>query len=139
MFGMILGFLLNVFPKLAEKFFDYQVKKATTEAEAFKSAGGLDLEAFKAHLQANLDNNRLKLAQNSWWGAKLIILLVGIPAALHWAAIFLDTIIPPFGSWGIPKLPAPYDTYQWVIVQSFFLVVPVQTGVNAMAQWLNRR
>jgi len=138
MLGMVFGLLMKL-PGLAERFLDYQSKKLDGELEGFKTASGVDLEAFKVHTQAQLENNRLKLAQNAWWGAKLIILMAGVPASAHFAAVFLDTLIPPFGSWGIPKLPAPYDTYQWAIVQSFFLVMPTMVGVNAMAAWLNRR
>lgn len=138
MWSLIFGLLAKL-PGLAERFFDYQAKKLDRELEGFKTASGVDLDAFKAHLAAQLENNRLRLAQQSWWGAKLIILTAGIPAAAHFGAVFLDTLIPPFGSWGIPKLPPPYDTYQWAIVQSFFLVMPAMAGVNAISQWLNRR
>jgi hypothetical protein len=134
----VLFSVLSAIPGLAGKFFDWQVKKANVELDGFKTGAGVDLVAFQTYMAAQVDTNRMKLAQNSWWGAKLIILTAGIPASLHFAAVFLDTLIPPFGSWGVPKLPAPYDTYQWAIVQSFFLVMPVQTGINAVAQWLNR-
>lgn len=40
---------------------------------------------------------------------------------------------------GIPALPPPYDTYQWAIVQSFFLVMPAMPLANAVSQWLARK
>jgi hypothetical protein len=130
--------LLSVLPGLAGAVLKHFEAKADRELQGFTTATGADLEAFRAYMAAQIEVNRMKLAQNAWWGAKLIILTTGIPASLHFAAVFLDTLIPPFGSWGVPRLPAPYDTYQWAIVQSFFLVMPVQTGINALAQWLNR-
>jgi hypothetical protein len=131
--------LLGLLPGLASSIFDYFKAKGDRELEGFKTASGVDLAAFQAYMNAQVEINRMKQAQNAWWGAKLIILVAGIPASAHFAAVFLDTVIPPFGSWGVPKLPAPYDVYQWAIVQSFFIIMPVQTGINAVSQWLNRR
>lgn len=138
MLSLLFG-ALSVIPGLLGKFLDYQVQKANVDLQGFTTAAGVDLAAYQAHLNAQVEINRMKLSQNSWWGAKTIILVSGIPASIHFAAVFLDTTIPPYGSWGIPKLPAPYDTYQWAIVQSFFLVMPVMTVSNAVAAWLARK
>lgn len=134
--------LLTAIPGLAEKFLDWQVKRANVELEGFKVGATVDVEAFKAHLAAQVETNRMKMAQNAWWGAKLIILIAGVPSALHFGLVMLDSIPFPYhppGSWGIVALPKPYDAYQWMIVQSFFLVMPVQTLAGAVSQWLNRR
>lgn len=97
-----------------------------------------EVEKFKSELQAQVEVNKLKAQSNGWWGAQLIILCAGVPASLHMGAVFLDTVIPPYGSWGIPKLPAPYDFYEWAIVQSFFIVMPVQTFATAVSRYLNK-
>lgn len=111
------------------------------------------LETTKAGLTATVENNKTKVAANGWWGAKLIILTAGLPAALHMGAVFIDTTpfwIPLFmdgahvvGSWGIEKLPPPYDDYQRDIVLSFFIVLPVMqvTGgiASAIAGWIAKR
>jgi hypothetical protein len=117
-------------------------KKSDNELEGFKSGNAADIAQSKALLEAHLENNRMKAAQNAWWGARMIVLTAGWPAALQMAAVFLDSM--PFyshavGQWGIPKPPAPYDVYQQTIVLSFFLVVPVATITNAAAAWLTRR
>ena len=151
MLALLFG-VLSAIPGLAGKFFDWQAKKADVELQGFTTAAGVDHEGYKAYLTAQVETNRMKLVQNSWWGAKLIILVAGIPAAFHFALVMLDSSCPATWEWnvvaGVAKggcgfkftaLPAPYDTYQWAIVQSFFLVMPVQTGVSAVAQWLNRR
>lgn len=141
MLNVLFG-LLSAIPGLANKFFDWSSKKIDANLDGFKTATGVDLAAFQAWLTASVEVNRMKLAQNAWWGAKLIILTAGFPAALHFGAVMLDSIPFPFhkvGSWGIPKLPSPYDGYQWSIVQSFFLVMPAMTLINAVSQWLNRR
>lgn len=101
------------------------------------------LETTKAWLSTIVQNNALKIAANGWWGAKLIILTAGLPMAAHMAAVALDTLIPPFGSWGIPKLPPPYDGYQRDIVLSFFIIMPAMQVTGALASaiqgWLTRR
>lgn len=148
-----MGFLWSLIagiPGLAKAFLDWQVKKANVELDGFKTGASVDREAFRDYLNAQIENNRLKLAQNAWWGAKVIILLAGVPAALHFALVMLDSSCPATWGWnpakgkggcgfGFTALPAPYDTYQWAIVQSFFLVMPVQTLASATSQWLNRK
>lgn len=155
--SMLIG-LVTAIPGLAGKFIDLQAKKADADLQGFTTAAGVDHQGYKAYLDAQVETNRMKMAQNSWWGAKFIILMAGVPASMHFASVMLDSLPFPYmafsiwyvlpypyfgthvvGSWGIPKLPTPYDTYQWAIVQSFFLVMPVQTAVGAVAQWLNRR
>lgn len=139
--GFLFG-LITAIPGLAGKFFDWQAQKANIELQGFSTASGIDLEGYRAYLSAQVETNRLKIAQNSWWGAKLIIMIAGVPASLHFAAVFLDSL--PFlghvvGSWHIPKVPAPYDGYQWAIVQSFFIVVPAMPVVTAVSAWLSRK
>lgn len=152
--GILLSLLMSI-PGLAGKFLDVMVQKANVSLEGFKAGANVDLEAYKAHMNAQIEINRMRLAQQSWWGAKLIILMAGVPASMHMASIFLDTIpfptlsfgawyVPEFvahqiGSWRVPKLPPPYDAYESQIVLSFFLVMPAMTGINALAQWLNRK
>lgn len=124
--------LLLAIPGLANGLLAYLNKRAD-----------VGLETTKALLAASVQNNGLKVAANGWWGAKLIILAAGLPMAAHMGAVALDTLIPPFGSWGIPKLPPPYDGYQRDIVLSFFIVLPVMqvSGglASAFAAWLARR
>jgi hypothetical protein len=134
--------VLQMIPGLAGKFLDWQVQRANVELDGFRTAAGIDSASYQIYVNALLETNRMKLAANAWWGAKLIILMAGIPASAHFAAVFLDSL--PFfghhvGSWGIPKVPAPYDTYQWAIVQSFFIVMPAMPVVTAVSQWLGRK
>lgn len=148
MWTLIFG-ALQLIPGLAEKFLDWQVKKANVELDGFKTAAGIDSAAYQAYLNALVETNRMKLAANAWWGAKLIILTVGWPASIHMAAIMLDSLpfwIPLFmdkahaiGGWGVPKPPAPYDGYQRDIVMSFFIVMPAMPIVSGVAQWLGRK
>lgn len=142
---MLLGLLfsaLKVIPGLAEKFLDWNIKKANIDLEGFKTAAGFDNEAYKAWLDANTEANRIKVTANAWWGARLIILTAGWPCAIHLAAVILDSL--PFwghavGAWGIPGPPAPYDQYERDIVMSFFIVAPAMPLISAASQWLGRK
>lgn len=135
----MIGLLLTLVPSLANAFIAHSQKKIDADLEAFKGSDGQNTERLKAFWSVTLENNRLKLAQQGWWGAKLIMLIVGLPMAAHMGAVALDTLIPPFGSWGIPRLPAPYDAYERDIVLSFFLIAPAMTVVNSFAAWLGRK
>lgn len=148
MWGIVFGILTKI-PGIASAFLDWQVKKLNVELEGFKTAAGFDNSAYQAWLNAQVETMRIRLAANSWWGAKLIILTAGWPCAIHMAAIMLDSM--PFwiplvmqeahrvGSWGIPKPPAPYDDYQQKIVLSFFILAPAMPLVSAASQWLGRK
>ena len=134
--------LLQLVPGLAQKFLDWQVQKANVTLDGFKTAAGIDVQAYQAYLNALVETNKAKLAANGWWGAKLIILVAGGSASFHMAGVFLDSM--PFyghlvGQWGVPKPPAPYDQYERDIVMSFFIVAPAMPLVNAAAQWLGSK
>ena len=146
--------LLTKIPGLAGQFLDWQVKRMNVDLEGFRTATGVDLESYKAWLGAQVETNRAKLAANAWWGAKVIILTAGLPASAHFGAMMLDSMPWPtlgwegwwfvvdahvVGSWHIPAPPKPYDTYEWAIVQSFFILMPAMPLVNATVAWLNRR
>lgn len=146
MWTAIFSFVTGVLPGLAGKFLDWQVQRSNLEMQGFVEGGKLDLAAYQAHLSAQVEVNRMRLAQNGWWGAKLIILTAGVPCALHFASIIMDSMPFPVwgglhvvGSWGVPAAPAPYDTYEWAIVQSFFLIMPAMPLANAAAVWLGRK
>ncbi len=146
---MIWNLIFGALPGLATAVLGHFEKKADRELDAFKTGAEIDRQGFRDWLSANVENNRTKLAAMGWWGAKVIILIAGIPASLNMAAIFLDSLpfwIPLFmkeahaiGSWGVPKPPAPYDGYQRDIVLSFFIVMPAMPVVGALAQWLGRK
>jgi len=133
------GLLLSWLPSLAGSLLNYLDKRADRELQGFTTGATIDREARRDYLAALVEVNKIKVAASGWWGAKVIILLSGLPASCHMAAVFLDTLIPPYGSWGIPALPPPYDMYEWAIVQSFFVVMPVMPVAGALAAWINRK
>lgn len=139
-----MGFLLSIlgwiapggFDKLANGVLTYLTKKTDAQLDGFKAGSQADTERMKALLDAHVEMSRLKAERNTWWGAKLIVLVAGLPCAVHFAAIMLDSTFR--FNWGIAKVPAPYDQYEWAIVQSFFLVLPAMPLVSAAAAWMRR-
>ncbi|MGH8515388.1 MAG: hypothetical protein ACREV8_15895 [Gammaproteobacteria bacterium] len=75
---------------------------------------------------------------------RIITLVAGLPPAIHFGLVYVDTILAskaflaaPY--FGVPKLPAPYDTFEWAVVSSFFLVQAVNLGKSNVASWLGRK
>jgi hypothetical protein len=122
---------------LAGPLLGYLGKKQEVRLDGFRNATGFDLEAYKAALDAQIETSRFRAAANAWIGARIITMVAGLPAAVHFGAVMLDSTFR-FG-WGIPKVPAPYDGYEWAIVQSFFIVAPAMPLVSATAAWLSRK
>lgn len=143
---LFFGFLNSALPGLFGKWLDFRASGDARSLEGFKTAAGFDAVTYQAWLGAQVELARMKVAANGWWGARAIILICGGSASLHFASIMLDTV--PFwtpygahvvGAWGVPKLPPPYDGYEWTIIQSFFLVAPAMPLFTAASMWLARK
>jgi hypothetical protein len=57
---------------------------------------------------------------------RVITLVAGLPPAVHFGLVYIDTILASkalLGAayFGVPKLPAPYDTFEWAILSFSFL------------------
>lgn len=121
---------------LLEKIADILQKRADTEVAKRTSDNVTGAQVAASILQAEVETNKAKAAQHQWWGIKLIILLAGVPAALHMGLVFLDSAF--FLPWSFPKPPAPYDGYQRDIVLSFFILAPTMKLADAISAWLRR-
>lgn len=115
----------------------FLASRDAVDLDGFRTAAGFDADAYKAALAAQVDIARIRAAQSRWWGARLIVGVAGGSASLHFAAVMLDSTFR-FG-WGVPKVPPPYDGYEWAIVQSFFLLAPAMPVASAISAWLERR
>lgn len=147
MWAFLTGGLGSIINSLASgivgPIFTYLGKKQDVTLDGFKTAAGLDTEAYKAALEHDVAINQLKLTANSWWGPRLLYMIVGLAAAGHSSAIFLDSTFhigcDHFGCMAIPKLPPPYDTYEQWVVASLFVVSMAEKPLNALsAAWLRK-
>jgi hypothetical protein len=137
MFAIIGSIVQSIVQGVVGPLFGYLGKRQEVQLDGFRTATGVDLDAYKAALEAQIETNRIRASANSWIGARIITMVAGVPAAMHFGAVMLDSTFQ-FG-WGIPKVPTPYDQYEWAIVQSFFIVAPAMPLVSATAAWLGRR
>lgn len=74
---------------------------------------------------ADVALNTLKVQESindsKWWVTAWEKPLLFYLCALHFGAVVIDTTFS--FHWGIPKLPAPYDTYQGVVLLSDVIVM----------------
>jgi hypothetical protein len=95
-------------------------------------------------LQANLQSaaQRIAFATSllSWWPFRLILLVLMLTPAAHFAAIMLDSTFP--FHWGIAKVPPPYDGYEREFILFFIVAKPVDSLIGsvgaALTAWLSR-
>lgn len=124
--------------------FAYLGKREDTNLEGFKTAAGLDTEAYKAALDHNLAMAQLQASYNgSWWGPKALYMIVGLTASLHSAAVFIDSTLTfgtgHYGNLGVPPLPGIYATYeQWVVASLFFVSLAQKVMPSLAAAWMKK-
>ena len=123
--------------------FTWLNKKQDTQLAGFQTAAGTDTAAYSAWLTYQVAITQAKASANAWWGAKLLYLMVGIGAAGHTFAIFLDSTVRlgcgHYGCLGVPPLPALYADYEKIIVYSLFVVSTIGPPASAITAWLHRR
>lgn len=119
-------------------FFGYLNQKSTADLSAFTTGGQFDLQAYQAYLAAQAQENQLKAQVNTWWGARFMVFAFGLPAALHWAAVFWVSTFPQLG-WVVPAVPTAYASGEQTIALSFFILAPTMPIASAFASWVHRQ
>lgn len=106
------------------------------EGTEFAAMTSADRDEYIALVKAQTELNTIK-ASNSWWGAHLMVYLFGLPAAMHWIAVFMcstwkgaDQI---FG-WFVPALPGQYAGAEQQIALSFFILAPTLPIISSLQQ-----
>ena len=148
MFATLAGWALGLLSpttllSLAKSALDLWAKKTDTDL-VFKAAAGSGEVLAGQVLQANLQYNAQRIAYAtsllSWWPFRIVLLILMLPPAVHFAAIMLDSTLPLH--WGVPKVPPPYDGYEREFILFFIVAKPVDSligGVGAaLAAWLGR-
>ncbi len=141
----ILNYLLGAIIKpFVAAWADYEKTKLATQEAGFSAAAAANSTILRTALKTDVENNALKVQVYGHWINRVVLWVAGFPAALHFGLVFVDTILASKFAYGaavlgVPKLPAPYDTYEWAIVTSFFLVHGVQLGTSNVSAWLDRK
>lgn len=123
---------------------DYERTKLTTGEQGFEKAAAADAVLMQAALVSDTQLAAMKVQLYGTRTYRLITLIAGLPPAVHFGLVYVDTICASkafLGAayFGIPKLPSPYDTFEWAIVSSFFLIHAVNIGKSNVSQWLNKK
>ena len=136
---IVQGLVSGVFTPLMT----YLGKRQDNQLAGFQTAAGIDAAAYGAFLDYQIAIGAQKAAANAWWGARALYLIVGGAAAIHTAAVFLDSTFTfgsgHYGRFGIPVLPGAYAEYERIIVYSLFVVSTVGPPASAVTAWLHRR
>lgn len=137
----VLGGVITPFVKAWS---DYQSTKLTTGEAGFEKAASADAQIMQAALVSDVQLAAMKVQVYGSRTYRIITLVAGLPPAIHFGLVYIDTIMASkaflgVAYFGVPKLPAPYDTFEWAIVSSFFLVHAINLGKSNVAQWLGRK
>ncbi|WP_374308813.1 hypothetical protein [Methylocella sp.] len=129
---------------LVKAWSDYKRQQLVATEKGFEAASASDAQVMTAALKNDAEINAMKVQLYGTPTYRLVTLLVGVPVALHFGLIFVDTILASkfaFGRvvLGVPDAPGPYPGYEWAIIASFFLVHAVNLGTGNVAAWLGRK
>jgi hypothetical protein len=123
---------------------DFKVQQLKTNEAGFASAAAADAAIMQAALVNEAQLNALKVSLYGTPTYRIITLIAGLPPAVHFGLVYIDTILASnafigHGVIGVPKLPTPYDTFEWAIVSSFFIVHAVNIARTNVGSWLGRK
>ena len=136
MLAIIGAVLSQIIGGLAGPVLSYFTNKQTVTLEGFKAASADDLARYQSYVAALNQANAIKAA-DTWWGARVMVFAFGLPAVIHWGAVFLDSTFR-FG-WRVPALPGAYAGAEQQIALSFFIILPAMPIVSAVSAWLSRK
>ena len=120
MFALVSSMFSGLMSGLVGPLITWLNKKQDTQLEGFQTAAGIDQAAYATFMQYQIAIGAQKAAAHSWWGAKALYQLDAGTAALHTAAIFLDSTLRfgcgHYGCLGVPPLPGVYADYERIVV-----------------------
>jgi hypothetical protein len=146
MIATAIGWLL---PLLGNSFLrpvlDYLQSRQNVDLEKFRSAVGADRDVLLAQLQAEIAANATRAAMASmffgWWLTRYLMGFMLAFAVAHQCAVFLDSmcwanVLRPHGGcgFGFPKLPAPYDDREWLLISTLFGIQQVPSAIAALGR-----
>lgn len=134
MLAIILGVFKFLGMDILPKVLDAYNKKADTLVENNKTTAGVVQSMIAADIavtQAKKDS-----LDHKDWVTQAMVILLGLPVALHWAAVCLDSTFR-FG-WAIPAVPGVYGEAEIEIIKSFFYVGVAAATVTKVASIIKR-
>jgi hypothetical protein len=131
----------GVLQSLLKSWLDYKASTTATKETGFAAAVAADQANLATVAAAEIQIDAMKVQVYGTPTYRIITLLVGVPVALHFSLIFVDTILASqflYGRpiLGVPNPPGQYPTFEWAIIASFFLVHAVNAGTSNVSRWL---
>ncbi len=133
----ILGLILPALGSFFTPLFTYLGKKQDVTLTGAQSAMAADSAISQTYLNAQIQADQIKAANNTWIGAKIIAFLAGEITVIYYGAIVADSVY--FHCECIQKMPKVWEDHAWIILSSFILVSPVAPILSATNAWLTRR
>jgi len=127
----VLKFLgIDILPKVLE-FYNKKADTLVANNNTTAAVATTMIQADMAVTQAKKES-----LDHKDWITTIMIALLGLPVALHWSAIALDSTFR-FG-WGVPAMPGVYGDTEIEIVRSFFYVGVAAATVTKVASIIKR-
>lgn len=148
MFALIIPILNAVLGGVIKPFVaawtQYESTKMQTGEAGFEKGAAADAAIMQAALVSDVQLAAMKVSVYGTRTYRIITLIAGLPPAIHFGLVYIDTVLASkafLGAayFGVPKLPAPYDTFEWAVVSSFFLVHAINIGTSNVSQWLGKK
>lgn len=115
--------------QLARAMLDVQDAKT----DAARIAAEVEVERIRAEMAARADAATTRRAMVGQWEMRLLVLVTGLPLALHLGAVALDSALPGlFPGWVVVALPEPMDEWQGRILLSLFGLSAVSRVMGAL-------
>lgn len=137
------GSFASVFTSVSDSAFKWFAKSKDTTLDGFKTATGLDEKAYEAWLVYQTAIVANQAAARAWWGPKLLLMVVGVPACLHVAMVFLDSTFRlgclHYGCLGVPEVPTRWIATENTVIAFVFGVSVVGPMASSVTAWLHRR
>lgn len=140
--NFLTGGLGSIVSGVLTPWLNYKSKTADVDLQGFRAGVGTDADTYKAWLAYRAQAESQRAAETSWWGPKLCLMIVALPACLHVALVFVDSSCTfwtgHYGVMGIPPLPGIYASFEERI---FDLVVGASVAgpvASAASAWLHR-
>ena len=116
--GSILGIVINGVLSPLFAFLGKKSDASVSKEQIDRTADSTDLQTEAGSVAAS---NQAKAAASGWWGWHVMVMAFGLPAALHWGALFWVSTFPWLG-WTVQAVPATYANAEITIALSFFVL-----------------
>lgn len=130
MFGFVGSIVGVVVDKLVGPIFGYLNKKQDVSLEKYKAMTAAERAEYADYVKGLNESNLAKVSNNKSTASHAMVYLFGVPAAVHWAAVFGVTTFPSLFNWfgimSVAALPKGYESAELAIALSFFILSAVQ-------------